>query len=228
MSEGMHEQRAAHCLTHVALAGDSVFDNGAYVPGSPDVVRQLRAILPPDGQASLLAVDGAVARDVPGQLASLPADATHIVVSAGGNDALSQEWVLGDGVRSVAEAFDRLARVRSRFHEIYAEMLDAALGYGLPVAVCTIYDPRFPEPDRQRVAVAALALFNDVITREAFARNLPLLNLRLICNKDQDFANPIEPSALGGTKIATAIAGQFTGTPATHHGSIVIGTGKSR
>lgn len=36
---------------------------------------------------------------------------------------------------------------------------------------------------------------------------MPLLDLRLICNEDEDFANPIEPSVNGGAKIAAAIAG---------------------
>jgi hypothetical protein len=35
---------------------------------------------------------------------------------------------------------------------------------------------------------------------------LPLIDLRLVCNEDADFANPIEPSVRGGAKIATAIA----------------------
>ena len=33
-------------MPHVALLGDSIFDNGAYTSGGPDVVTQLRAILP--------------------------------------------------------------------------------------------------------------------------------------------------------------------------------------
>jgi hypothetical protein len=37
--------------------------------------------------------------------------------------------------------------------------------------------------------------------------------LRLICNRDEDFANPIEPSALGGHKIAAAIARFAMGGP---------------
>jgi hypothetical protein len=45
---------------HVALLGDSIFDNAAYVRGGPDVVAQLREELPPGWTASLLAVDGAV------------------------------------------------------------------------------------------------------------------------------------------------------------------------
>ncbi len=75
-----------------------------------------------------------------------------------------------------------------------------------PPAVCTIYDPRFADPTRQRLAVAGLALFNDTITRAAFSHGLPLIDLRLVCNEDADFANPIEPSVQGGGKIAAEIA----------------------
>ena len=41
----------------------------------------------------------------------------------------------------------------------------------------------------------------------AFTRGLPLVDLRLICDQDEDYANPIEPSVRGGEKIAAAIAG---------------------
>jgi hypothetical protein len=194
-------------MGHIALLGDSVFDNGAYVtPGEPDVVRQLRERLPAGWRATLAAVDGAVTGSVPGQLGRLPPDATHLVVSVGGNDALRQQDVLDLRVGSVAEALLRLAEVRDGFVRDYRAMLDAVLGRGLPTAVCTIYDPRFPDPVRQRLAVAALTAFNDVITREAFGRGLPLVDLRLVCSDDADYANPIEPSARGGVKIASALA----------------------
>src|SRR5689334_2118739 len=45
-------------MTHVVLIGDSVFDKGAYVAGGPDVVRQLRGVLPGGWRATLTAVDG--------------------------------------------------------------------------------------------------------------------------------------------------------------------------
>jgi hypothetical protein len=59
--------------------------------------------------------------------------------------------------------------------------------------------------------VVALSAFNDVITREAFARGLGLIDLRLICRNDEDFAGPTGPSAKGGAKIAAAIAGWAAG-----------------
>ena len=58
----------------------------------------------------------------------------------------------------------------------------------------------------QKVAVAALTVFNDCIVRAAFAHGLPLLDLRLICTEAGDYANSIEPSAQGGEKIARTIA----------------------
>jgi lysophospholipase L1-like esterase len=193
-------------MLHVALLGDSVFDNAAYVRGSPDVVQQLRRVLPEGWLATLLAVDGHVISDVPSQLSRLPSNATHLVVSVGGNDALRASGVIERPTRSVAEALGLLAEVRERFQSAYGAMLDAVQATACPTALCTIYDPRYPEPQRRRLTTTALALLNDVITREAFARELSLIDLRVLCNEDADFANPIEPSVEGGQKIAKAIA----------------------
>lgn len=193
-------------MNHIVLLGDSVFDNAAYVAaGAPDVVVQLREDLPDGWKATLLAVDGSVTRDVQRQAAQLPRDATHSILSCGGNDALGHMGLLDEPARSMTEALTKLAEAGAIFQHNYRAMLDALLRTKLPVAVCSIYYPRFPDPQLQRLAVTALTVFNDTIISEAFARGLPLLDLRLICNEDEDYANPIEPSAQGGEKIAAAI-----------------------
>ena len=193
-------------MPHVVLLGDSIFDNAAYVRGGPDVVRQLRSKLPTDWDAALLAVDGAVTGEVSGQLARLPGNSTHLVVSAGGNDALGASSMLGQSVATVAEALSLLETAQSRFAADYSGMAKAVMGTGLPVAFCTIYDTPPSSPDH-RIVRTALALFNDVVTRTAFASGAALIDLRLICDSDEDYANPIEPSVQGGDKIASAIAG---------------------
>lgn len=194
-------------MSHVVLLGDSIFDNGAYVRrGEPDVIAQVRRRLPHGWRATLCAVDGAVTRSVIGQLRNVPSDASHLIVSAGGNDALRNSGLLREGARSVAEVIGRLTDVRGEFARDYRTMVDAVMERRLPVALCTIYDARFPDPQEQRLVVTALSIFNDVIMREAFARRLPLIDLRLICNEPDDYANPIEPSAKGGEKIAATIA----------------------
>ena len=193
-------------MKHVVLLGDSVFDNAAYVRGGPDVVAQLRATLPAGWRATLAAVDGAVVGHVEGQLRRAPEDADLLVVSAGGNDALAHVDILGRGTRSMGEALSLLAGIAGDFEKRYRQMVGALLRPGLPAAVCTVYNPRFPDPDEQRLAVTALCVFNDAILRVAFEAGLPVLDLRLICDEDADYANPIEPSVQGGAKISRAIA----------------------
>jgi hypothetical protein len=190
---------------HVVLLGDSIFDNGVYVPGEPDVVRQLRALLPAGWRASLLAVDGAVTSSVERQLAGLPADASHLTVSVGGNDALGESHLLGRSCRTVGEGVLLLAEAQRTFAGRYRAMVELVLGRALPTALCTIYDANY-SPPQGTVVTAALSLFNDVITRAAFDHGLALIDLRLICSEPADYANPIEPSAQGGAKIAAAIA----------------------
>src|SRR3712207_6125756 len=185
-------------MNHVVLLGDSIFDNAAYTGGAPDVVRQVRRWLPHGSKATLRAVDGGTTADVREQLRHLPADATHLIVSAGGNDALGFIDFLGAPAHSTAEALLGLAGIAAEFERGYQGMLNAVLAYGLPTAICTIYYPRFPEPDLQKIAVTALTVFNDCITRAAFIHRIPLLDLRLICTERGDYADPIEPSARGG------------------------------
>lgn len=191
-------------MGHVVLLGDSIFDNIRYVPGGPDVVNQLRASLPPGWRATLLAVDGAVTSDVLMQLAKLPADATHLVVSAGGNDALDSSSLVKQTCPA-EQAFTEMADIRERFRRDYRRMVRAVLATGRPVAVCTVYDAI---PILSRPEAAGLAVFNDVIVREAVAAGVPVLDLRLVCAEAADYSplSPIEPSRGGGAKIAEAIA----------------------
>ena len=193
-------------MSHVVLLGDSIFDNAAYVAGAPDVVRQVRRRLPEGSLATLLAVDGDTIRGVRDQLRLLPPDATHLILSVGGNDALGHSDFLGAPARSTAEALMGLAELGDGFERDYLAMLDGVLARGLPTAICTVYYPRFPEATLQRIAVAALTVFNDCIIRAAFAHGIPLIDLRLICSEASDYANAIEPSARGGEKISRAIA----------------------
>jgi hypothetical protein len=198
-------------MSHVVLLGDSIFDNQVYVSPEPDVRTQLQARLNGDWKITLLAVDGHVTADVSRrQLQRMPRDATNLVVSVGGNDALSHASILGERAGSVAEAIGRLAQAQSSFATAYSDMIEAVLQLGIRTSVCTIYDANYPEPQR-RLVVTALALFNDVITRAAFSRGLPLIDLRLICSEPSDYANPIEPSSRGGDKIAAAIAAMVRG-----------------
>jgi hypothetical protein len=192
-------------MGNVVLLGDSVFDNGAYVKGGPDVVAQLRQKLSTGWTAHLLAVDGSVMADVLRQIERLPSGATHLIISMGGNDALQESAILNEPSQSVAESLLKLSDIHERFCSEYGDTLDAILRRQLPTAVCTIYDVRYPDHTQRQIAKMALSVINDCIIREAVARGVPIIDLRLVCDDDADFANAIEPSERGGEKIAAAI-----------------------
>jgi hypothetical protein len=192
-------------MAHLVLLGDSIFDNGAYTGGGPDVISQVHALSPPGWRATLLAVDGSITEDVGGQLARLPTEATHLVLSIGGNNALMQAGILDTPVSSMAMAIGMLADVAASFEAQYRSCVARCLKVGLPLAVCTIYNGSFEDRVFQRIASTTLAVFNDAIVRIAFEHALPVIDLRSICARPEDYANPIEPSSIGGEKIARAI-----------------------
>ena len=190
------------------LLGDSIIDNASYVqPGESDVPAQIRANLP-EHEVVMRARDGNMVADVLADLdrAPLPPDA-RIVLSVGGNDALDRIGLLGDPEeRTFSASMAMLHAVREGFRARYRSLVKA-LGTRR-VLVCTIYNPNFQgtEADLQIPAEATLSAFNDVIQQEALGAGFDVLELREIFLGPEDYANPIEPSAHGGAKLAARIA----------------------
>jgi len=136
----------------VVLLGDSVFDNGSYVEeGEADVLTHLRKELRPHNQdAVLLARDGAVSSDVVEQMSHLISHKpSHLVISAGGNDALHVRYAIGElfnsplsatsqaettnlALGNVTNLLGSLLEIRSRFQTDYSHLLKAAKETKLP------------------------------------------------------------------------------------------------
>jgi hypothetical protein len=191
---------------HVVLLGDSILDNRAYTKGEPDVISHLRQLLPSYVQTTLCAVDGSTTTDLNSQIPKVPSDGSHIVISIGGNDALLNSDLLSTPVVSITQALSLFAERIARFEAAYRAAIEAALRLERKTAICTIYNGHFGPPEAHVVRMA-LMMFNDVILRLGFERGLTIIDLRLVCNEETDYANPIEPSGQGGLKIARAIAG---------------------
>ena len=189
---------------NICLLGDSILDNAAYTAGEPPVVAHLNRILGNSGRATLLAVDGSITREVTGQLRKLPPEATHIVVSTGGNDALAQQDLLWQSAATAAHALSRFGEPLQALEADCRRLLDGVRATRLPALCCTIYNGWMDDSAR-RVVSLALSLFNDVLFRLALEYDIPVLDLRRVCTMACDYANPIEPSGSGGEKIARAI-----------------------
>ena len=123
---------------HLVLLGDSIFDNSAYVPDEPAVIDHLQAMLPEGWSATLVARDGDMVRHVSEQIPNIPADATHLALSIGGNDALESIELLSRPTDSVRLALGHLNEIRSNFRRAYRAMLWQLLELQRPLVVCTI------------------------------------------------------------------------------------------
>lgn len=209
-------------MPHLVLLGDSIFDNASYTGGQPDVISQVRDHLMPGWKASLLAVDGATTHTLGAQLARLPADASQLVLSIGGNDALGHSHLLDTPIKSSAQTFLQLADAVDNFERNYKKAVAACIRTGLPLVACTIYNGSFPDAAYQRRVAVALAAFNDAIVRTGVAQHLKVIELRHVCNQPEDYANPIEPSSTGGDKIARAIVHAVSERPEARRGAHVV------
>ncbi|KAJ3299658.1 hypothetical protein HK104_007877 [Borealophlyctis nickersoniae] len=220
---------------HIALVGDSIFDNGVYVADNSSVSDHLRRHLSTSSSSkvTLLARDGATLSGVPSQLSRLPDTTTHVFISAGGNDALGEMHRLREKTNTLRDALVIIGKIRSSFEKEYRAAVKLAKSVaplseaGHPrVTVCNIYNPR---PDAggvplmhpsmagrddgnaawnnpEQIAMeVGLSVFNDVITSVAADEGVPVINVRGIFSDAADYATPIEPSSKGGNKLAQAI-----------------------
>ena len=195
----------------VILLGDSIIDNGAYVrSGELDVAQQLQILLP-NHTVVKRAVDGSICAGVHGSQIDDLEGADRIVLSAGGNDALQHIDLLETVTATTAkDVLVRLWSIREEFRRDYAALLDCLALMRRPVLVLTVYDPCFHghgmDSTYQQAAESALSIINDVIQQEARRRGFDILELRTLFDHRADYANPIEPSAIGGAKLAKRIS----------------------
>lgn len=194
---------------NIALVGDSIIDNNPYVENGQDVLSHLRRLIP-NVTFTKTARDGSITENVTTQVVSLEGRFDGIVISTGGNDALAVMDEQDPLERlTVSECFVNAHQARQAFELNYVKLMEAVRPCACPVLILTVYNPRFQmegyPAEMQMLAEAGLSIFNDVIQGCAIANQAAILDLRRVCNTDEDFANSIEPSSQGGEKIAQFI-----------------------
>ena len=137
-----------------------------------------------------------------GRVRAIPAGVTHIGICIDGGWAIETSGLLQGYALTIGEALDALARAADEFESMFARLIAAAAEAGVPTIVCTLVPARYTEPSQQRVAATALAIFNDRILRRAVAAHLSIVELRLVCDEDSDYASETLLSHAGVRKVA--------------------------
>ena len=189
---------------NVVLLGDSIFDNKAYVGAGSDVIEQLGAALSSGSTATLAALDGATAGNITGQLEAVPKDATRLILSVGGNDALQEKGLIEEKAHSSPKCSTSSPRSRARSGRLRG---DARRCAGSEAADRGLHPLRgaLAGPTTRAISATGFSVFNDVILREAF-QALPVIDLRLIIYSDADSPTTSSLRSQGGGEVAKVVA----------------------
>lgn len=194
---------------HVSLLGDSIIDNKVYVgEGELSVTEHLQH--KSSSYFTMIAVDGDTTKDVlDNQLDNLKESVSHIVLSIGGNDLLQNLHLLQDETSGMKFALEKCSELISQIQENYIKILEHLSQYDAKVLLCTVYEGDL-ESDLllakyDKAGQVMLKMHNDTVYYLASKFEVDVLELRNIFTYKEDYANPIEPSHIGGEKLARAI-----------------------
>ena len=194
---------------HVSLLGDSIIDNKVYVgEGELSVTEHLQRN--PSSYFTMIAVDGDTTKDVlDNQLDNLKESVSHIVLSIGGNDLLQNLHLLQDETSGMKFALEKCSELISEIQENYIKILEHLSQYDAKVLLCTVYEGDL-ESDLllakyDKAGQVMLKMHNDTVYYLASKFEVDVLELRNIFTNKEDYANPIEPSHIGGEKLPKAI-----------------------
>ena len=220
----------------ILLLGDSIIDNKSYVLSNElDVTEHLKVLCLDDINTKVEnhAVDGDTMYDLEKDQLGLNklSDASHIIVSIGGNDLLQNisflqttselSKVMGKGAMIGKWGVKELNPSRNKvFEETYFEIIEPfkkqyetivanLSNHRANLLLCTVYEGDLVDSDEfsdvNNSSKTMVSIFNDIVYRTANKYGADVLELRDIFVRSEDYANPIEPSHIGGGKLAKAI-----------------------
>ena len=199
-------------MNRVVLFGDSIIDNKTYVShGEFSVLEHLENIS--NYEYIQVDYDGHTTFDVQNKQLHLSTieKPSHIVLSVGGNDLLQNLSYLSNGpISNVNEAVTGIQQhifepLKQRFETIIEELSSQRAN----LLICTVYEGDLGRTDEFKDVLDSskimVSSFNDIVYKTAKKYNADVLELREIFISSDDYANPIEPSHIGGEKLAKSI-----------------------
>ncbi|MBE0620892.1 MAG: hypothetical protein IH605_09895 [Burkholderiales bacterium] len=188
---------------HVVLLGDVLLDAYSSIDKTPGKFED--ALLPGTSDQWKISVVSAAAVERAGQLLALPKDATHALIFIEGNHAIEQSGLLDARPGAPGQTLGQLSLAADEFERTLQRLIEVAQAARLVIMVCSMFQPNHKDPARQRTACAALAIFNDRVTKRVAEARAALIDLRLICNELDDYDKPTQLSQSGLQKAANVV-----------------------
>ena len=196
----------------VLLYGDSIIDNKYYVSeGEKSVLEHLQTIS--TDEFIQIALDGDTTTDVLDKQLQVFTikDGSKIVLSIGGNDLLQHlPFLYKSNFENINEGLESLQNeIFSPLAERYEAIVESLSSYRANLLLLTVYEGDLGRTDEFNGVLDSSKImasaFNDIVYKTAKKYDADVLELRHIFTSSEDYANPIEPSHIGGEKLAKAI-----------------------
>lgn len=177
--------------SEIILLGDSILKNNSYVLEGKSVQDILAKKT--DAHIYCFALNDSIITDAINQVNSLPQylnkNSTIIFISVGGNDILRSG---GDGSLSsiFIQYMDLIRLLKTR--------MDKA-----KIVLINLY---YPTDEKYEKYYSDIRRWNELVGAFAEDEQIFLLDVSIILLKEEDFTSEIEPSEIGGDKLANAIA----------------------
>lgn len=172
----------------IALLGDSIFRNDAYVSPGQSVCDRLRE------KVHCLAKDHATIADVYSQIEQLTAVPSVLFLSVGGNDILMHYVYTNNEVGDlsfVAESFEKYRELTLQIDRATNQLV--------------LVDLYFPTGDAYSSYEPIIREWNRRVYEWAEKKKWKVLKVSRLLTEPDDFAYGIEPSSKGAQKLADAI-----------------------
>ena len=179
----------------IVLLGDSVLNNASYVPKGQSVYDLLVSKSNNSNKVLNLAKDNATIVDLYSQLDKIPLELnnanTYVFISAGGNNLLQQQKSNENELQLFSNYMNFVKSLRTRLN-------------GVKINILNLYLPANP---RYESYAKVVDTWNELLKTNSFkiGEIYNVLDIHALLQSPEDFVYDIEPSAVGGEKIANLI-----------------------
>jgi lysophospholipase L1-like esterase len=173
----------------IILVGDSILKNNSYVLEEKSVEKLLSTKT--DAHIYCFAVNDSIIKDANEQVNILPQHlnepSTCIFLSIGGNDILK-------GIDPVSSIFKQYMDLV----DLMKERMDKT-----KIVLINLY---YPTDEKYEKYYSSIKRWNELVDAYAKDNHLKVLDASTILFKEEDFTSEIEPSIIGGEKLANEIS----------------------
>ena len=179
-------------MDNIVLVGDSILNNANYVSPGLTVYDLIKS---KHENVQMYAADNSAIKDVIKQVENMPnkfnTKNTYIFVSAGGNDILNLS--IHQDEESTKNLFNMYL------------LLIKAIKQKFPNANIVALNIYYPPNPYYKIFYKTVEMWNNLLMKNKTIQGYSVININKMLTSEDDFTRDIEPSDIGGEKIADAI-----------------------